>query len=60
MYISTKPFSRSSSIVERSRDLRIFMALKHLSAEQEVNGNVAAMRSSFLTLTNRLTLCRFY
>ena len=54
MYISAKPLSRSSSIVERNRDFRIFMALKHLSAEQEVNGNVAAMRSNFLILTNRV------
>jgi len=53
MYISAKPLSRSSSIVERNRDFRIFMALKHLSAEQEVN-NVAAMRSNFLILTNRV------
>jgi len=52
--ISVKPLSRSSSIVERNRDFRIFKALKHLSAEQEVNGNVAAMRGNFLLLTNRV------
>ena len=44
---SAKPLSSSSFNVERSRDLRVFMARKHLSAEQEVNGNVAAMRSNF-------------
>jgi len=52
--ISAKPLSRSSSIVERNRDFRIFMGLKHLSARQEVNGNVFAMRSNFLILTNRV------
>jgi len=30
------------------------MALKHLSAEQKVSSNVAAMRSNFLILTNRV------
>ena len=48
MYTSAKPLSSSSFIVERSRDLRIFMALEHLSAEQE------AMRSYFLIMTNRV------
>ena len=54
LYISAIPLCSSSFILERNRDLRIFMALKHLSAEQEVNGNVAAMRSNFLILTNRV------
>jgi len=56
MHISAKPLSHSSSIVERNHDFRIFMALKNLSAEQEVNGNVAAMHSNLLILTNSLSV----
>jgi len=44
---NAKPLSRSLSIVERNRDFRIFMALKHLSAEQEVNDNVALCAVTF-------------
>lgn len=51
--INANPFNRSSSIVDRRRDFKIFMALKHRSAEQEVSGIVTAMRSSFRTFGKR-------
>lgn len=53
MYIKASPFSLSSSIVERRRDFRIFIALKHRSAEHDVSGSVTAMRSKLRTFGYR-------
>src|SRR6218665_2363957 len=47
------PLRRSSLIVERKRVFKIFMALKQRSVEQDVNGNVAAMRNKCLMFTKR-------
>src|SRR6218665_3529462 len=44
------PLRLSSIIVEGKRGLRIVMALKQRSEEQNVIGNVAALRNNFHTI----------
>ena len=52
-YIRASPFSLSSTMVDRRRFFKIFIALKDLSASEEVTGCVRAICNSFLTLSNR-------
>ena len=52
MYIRASPFSLSSTKVDRRRFFKIFIALKDLSASQEVTGSVKAICNSFLILSN--------